>query len=197
MRSTGADGFTERPELARQNGTHAVASADPLSLLNAPQSRRRSIVTALSSMSAMEVIMQSIKRRSALILSTLCLSAVSFAQPRGDAGKMEYEAHCAICHGTSGAGNGEMRRYLTKAPSDLTTIAKRNGGAFPNQLVWELIDGRSATEIGPHGAREMPVWGQRYRMEALMQASTAAEPEWYVRNRIVALLDYLARMQAK
>jgi hypothetical protein len=76
-------------------------------------------------------------------------------------------------------------------------MARRNGGAFPNQLAWDMIDGRGATEIGPHGAREMPVWGQRYRIEALLQAGTATEPEWYVRNRIVALLDYLSRIQER
>lgn len=57
------------------------------------------------------------------------------AQQRVDAGKLEYEAHGATCHGTGGTGNGELRRFLTVAPSDLTTLARRNGGAFPNQLV--------------------------------------------------------------
>jgi hypothetical protein len=92
-------------------------------------------------------------------------------------------------------GNGELRRFLTVPPSDLSTLARRNGGVFPNQLVWEVIDGRSAIEIGPHGPRTMPVWGQRFRQEALQQPTTAAEPEWTVRNRIVALLDYLSRLQ--
>lgn len=31
----------------------------------------------------------------------------------------------------------------------------------------------------------------------MQQASTAVEPEWYVRNRIVAPLDYLSRIQRK
>ncbi len=119
------------------------------------------------------------------------------AQPRFDAGKVEYDAHCAVCHGPTGAGNGELRRFLTVAPSDLTTLSRRNGGAFPNQLVWDVIDGRGGPEIGPHGPRTMPVWGQRFRQEAFQQASTATEPEWYVRNRIVALLDYLSRIQQK
>lgn len=118
------------------------------------------------------------------------------AQQRVDEGRLEYEAHCAICHGTAGRGNGEMRRFLTVQPSDLTTIAKRNGGAFPTQLMWGVIDGRGG-EIGAHGSREMPVWGQRYRLEAMQQAGTAQQPEWYVRNRIVALLDYLSRIQEK
>ena len=132
-----------------------------------------------------------------VVAGALGLGAASWAQQRVDQGKVEYDAHCAICHGVSGRGNGEMRKFLVKAPSDLTTMAKRNGGAFPNQLAWELIDGRSASEIGAHGSREMPVWGQNYRIEALSQAGTATAPEWYVRNRIVALLDYLSRMQDK
>jgi hypothetical protein len=103
----------------------------------------------------------------------------------------------AICHGMNGKGAGEMRRFLTTPPSNLTTIAKRNGGMFPNEFVWQLIDGRGRTEVGAHGTRAMRVWGQRFRYEALQQASTAAEPEWYVRNRIVALLDYLWRFQEK
>jgi len=127
----------------------------------------------------------------------LGVATASWAQQRLDQGKVEYDAHCAVCHGVSGKGNGELRKFLTKSPSDLTTMTRRNGGAFPNQLAWELIDGRSTTEVGPHGSREMPVWGQRYRIEALAQAGTATEPEWYVRNRIVSLLDYLSRIQDK
>ena len=132
-----------------------------------------------------------------LVYLALVATTVSQAQPGKDAGKLEYEAHCAVCHGENGTGNGELRRFLTVAPSNLTTLAQRNGGAFPNQLVWEVIDGRSVAEIGAHGTRSMPIWGQRYRQEALAQASTAAAPEWYVRNRIVALLDYLSRLQAR
>jgi mono/diheme cytochrome c family protein len=134
----------------------------------------------------------------ALCIGVTSLAAAGvWAQARVDAGKQEYDWHCASCHGATGTGNGELRKFLNKAPSDLTTLSKRNGGAFPNQLVWEIIDGRTATDIGPHGTREMPVWGQRYRAEALAQPGDAAQPEWYVRNRIVALLDYLSRIQAK
>lgn len=131
----------------------------------------------------------------ALGLSTLASGQVSPGAM--DQGKIEYDAHCASCHGPTGKGNGELRRFLTSPPSDLTQMARRNGGAFPNQLAWEIIDGRSSREIGPHGTRTMPVWGQAYRLEALQQAVTAQQPEWYVRNRIVALLDYLSRIQER
>ncbi len=94
-----------------------------------------------------------------------------------------------------------MRPYLVKHPSDLTTLAKRSGGAFPTQLVWLMIDGRAEKDTGPHGTREMPVWGREYRQEVLRAAgpegAAFAQPEWYVRGRIVALIDYMARIQAK
>jgi mono/diheme cytochrome c family protein len=136
-------------------------------------------------------------RKAALVIAMMCASMPSLAQKPVDHGKLEYDAHCAICHGVSGRGDGEMRRYLTTRPSDLTTLSKRNGGAFPNQLVWDIIDGRGPADVAGHGTREMPIWGQRYRLEALAQLSTASEPEWYVRNRIVSLLDYLSRIQDK
>ena len=134
---------------------------------------------------------------SAWLVAGLVFATGVPAQTRVDPGKQEYDWHCATCHGVMGKGNGELTRFLVKRPSDLTTLSKRYGGAFPNQLVWEVIDGRVSTEIGPHGSREMPIWGQRFRAEAMSQAATVSEPEWYVRNRIVALLDYLSRIQEK
>ena len=134
---------------------------------------------------------------SAVLLGLSGVTGMAFAQAQTDAGKQEYEWHCAICHGESGRGDGEMRKFLTTAPADLTQISKRNGGTFPNQLIWDIIDGRAATEAGAHGTREMPVWGQRYRQEAMADPGGAAAPEWAVRNRIVALLDYLSRIQEK
>jgi mono/diheme cytochrome c family protein len=141
--------------------------------------------------------------RSKEFIGTLALALVAagggaWAQTLNeDLGRLEFEGNCASCHGATGAGNGALKAYLTKAPTDLTTLSRRHGGAFPNQLVWELIDGRASTEIGPHGSREMPVWGQEFRRQALQYPGMAAQPEWYVRGRIVALLDYLARIQVR
>ncbi|WP_210760689.1 c-type cytochrome [Azohydromonas sediminis] len=112
-----------------------------------------------------------------------------------DLGKLEYESGCASCHGLSGKGDGSLRNHLTKPPSDLTTLAKRNGGAFPTQLVWEMIDGRSSTDMFWYGSREMPVWGLRYRVDAMKDPATMGQPEWYACGRIVARLDDLARIQ--
>jgi len=139
--------------------------------------------------------MNSAHSKSLMVIGALMLSMPAWAQPKVDVGKLEYESHCAICHGDNGRGTGEMRKFLTKAPTDLTTMSKRNGGVFPNQIAWEVIDGR--TEVGPHGTRTMPVWGRVYRQEAFSELVPAYQPEWYVRNRIVALLDYLSRIQER
>lgn len=139
----------------------------------------------------------------ALALAATWVCGAALAQQGLDLGKLEYDSSCASCHGLSGKGDGPVARHMAKAPTDLTTLTRRYGGAFPTQYVWEIIDGRTTTDIGPHGSREMPVWGAEYRSRALqMQRSApeweyAAPPEWYVRGRIVALIDYMARIQAK
>ena len=49
-----------------------------------------------------------------------------------------------------------MKEAFLAPPPDLTRIAERRGGWFPEVLVREFIDGRFAV----HGTRTMPVWGQ-------------------------------------
>jgi hypothetical protein len=90
-----------------------------------------------------------------------------------------------------------MALFLTVKPPDLTTLAKRNGDQFPFERVMRVIDGR--TEIGPHGTRTMPIWGDRYTSEstaAYMQEpyrSYTAEP--LVRARILELTYYIQSIQ--
>ncbi len=130
--------------------------------------------------------------------ATLAFAAAAFAQQgagRFDLGKYEYQSKCASCHGVSGKGDGPMRSLLTRAPSDLTTYARRNGGAFPTQLAWQVIDGRPI-ESGAHGPREMPVWGQDFRREFL-RPEKGPTAEWYVAGRISVLIEYLESIQGK
>jgi mono/diheme cytochrome c family protein len=125
-----------------------------------------------------------------LVCITL-MGGTAFAQGSVDFGKNEYQASCASCHGVSGKGDGAMKAYLTKPPTDLTRLARDNGGVFPHQRLWEVIDGRAYAVIGSHGAREMPVWGYVYRAEDTQPA------DLHARNRITSLLDYMARIQEK
>jgi len=150
-----------------------------------------------------------------LALSFLCIAPIVKADPAYDMGKILYQENCASCHGPGGKGDGGLRAYLVKEPSDLTTITRRNQGVFPHQRVWDIIDGRSSVEIGPHGSREMPVWGTEFKTKALRESGVGtteqgpygAMPyggmhrgmgsEWHVRQKISALVDFLQRLQVR
>lgn len=137
-------------------------------------------------------------KSSALI--TAVVAAVLIAAPgnsqaqqrRVDVGKLEYEANCASCHGVKGKGDGPLKSFLSKGPSDITTLTKRNGGVFPINRVYEVIDGRE--EVKAHGPREMPVWGRDYIYKA---EDDLRDPEVYVRYKTLSLIDYVYRLQVK
>lgn len=124
-----------------------------------------------------------------------CVSALAMAQGQKayDAGKSEYMANCSSCHGETGKGSGPYVELLKKAPPDLTTLAKRNGGVFPINRVYEVIDGREV--IKWHGTRDMPVWGADYIASASSRADVYFLPEVSARMRILLLIDYLYRIQ--
>jgi mono/diheme cytochrome c family protein len=128
----------------------------------------------------------------------LLVAASAMAAPpaKVDPGQREYDASCAVCHGTVGKGDGPYKSALTKAPSDLTQLAKQNGGTFPFNRVYESIDGRK--EVGAHGTREMPIWGQRFQLSAAdYYIDVPYDPDVYVRGRVLALTEYVNRLQAK
>jgi mono/diheme cytochrome c family protein len=74
-------------------------------------------------------------------------------------GKDQYTKYCATCHGPTGTGtDGVASRLFTKPPTNLTLLAKNNGGKFPMMEVIGIVKGDQP--IAAHGTREMPVWGQ-------------------------------------
>jgi mono/diheme cytochrome c family protein len=114
-----------------------------------------------------------------------------------DRGKDEYLASCQPCHGATGKGNGPNAKLLVKPPSDLTTLSEYNGGKFPLIRVFEQIDGR--LEVAVHGSRDMPVWGDRYKRNAISQLPTNSISDdmanWLTRRRILELIEYLMTLQ--
>ncbi len=127
---------------------------------------------------------------------TFGVSTMAIAAEALDVGKREYDASCANCHGLDGKGGGSFAQMLQVSMPDLTTLAKRNGGVFPVARVYNVIDGRE--EIKAHGTREMPIWGKHFSFRAEPQYDEYAyEAEAFVRARILALIDYLYRLQAK
>lgn len=122
------------------------------------------------------------------------LATATFAQPRVDVGKREYEMNCAICHGSDGKGNGPFVELLKRSPPDISTMARRNGGVFPLATVYQVIEGAG----GGHGTREMPIWGTAFRVGAAeYYRDVPYDQEVVVRARILALAEYLNRIQAK
>jgi mono/diheme cytochrome c family protein len=103
-------------------------------------------------------------------------------------GKQTYMQYCASCHGIDARGDGPATVVLKTAPPDLTTLAKRHGGKFPHEYVFDVL--RFGTRIVSHGSSDMPIWGPIF-------GSLDNYDEVAVRKRIKDLSDYLASLQQK
>jgi mono/diheme cytochrome c family protein len=112
-----------------------------------------------------------------------------------DVGKTEFQSSCAACHGADGKGKGPLSGALKSAAPDLTMLAKKNNGVLPVNAVYEMIDGRKQVEA--HGTREMPIWGFRYMPSPYEAVNPSPATEAAIRVRIVAIVDYLNRIQEK
>jgi len=72
-----------------------------------------------------------------------------------------YAFYCAPCHGKDGKGRGPVAEALKALPADLTTLAARNGGAFPKDRVRAFVTAGDRA-IPAHGSPAMPVWGPTF-----------------------------------
>ncbi len=133
-----------------------------------------------------------------IALAAVGVAAAAHAQdPRHEGwsfGGAQYQARCAQCHGAKGKGDGAAAKQAKLAVPDLTTYAKRNGGAFPTELAWNKIDGRP---VAWDAKSQMPVWGQTFRHEVTSTPYPPKDPETYVAAEIRAILDYVKTLQVK
>jgi len=107
--------------------------------------------------------------------------------------KADYMNYCAACHGAGGAGNGPMEDQLKGKPSDLTVLAKNNGGNFPYPQVYRTIDGTwDKGNLRAHGSSEMPIWGDVFRRKAIGENSYME-----TQGRIMAIIQYIDSVQKK
>ena len=138
----------------------------------------------------------------AFVIIAMGFSACAWAQDI-DIGKIEYQSNCASCHGMDAKGDGPVSTELKTRPTDLTLLAMKNKGVFPLNAVYRIIDGRD--QIASHGTKEMPVWGYRFvppshyilRPADDYTFAPPLSPEAIVHGRIMAVIDYLDRIQEK
>ena len=103
-------------------------------------------------------------------------------------GESDYQVYCSSCHGTDAKGDGTIAKSLKRRPSDLTQLTRRNGGLFPDEKVFNTVDGRRSTA---HSDSDMPAWA-----EVFAKASESAGTE-SAAARIDVLVKYLQTLQVK
>jgi mono/diheme cytochrome c family protein len=139
-----------------------------------------------------------VKSIAALTVLALATPALTHAAEIS-VGQREYESKCVMCHGVSGKGDGWFAEYLKSRPPALTQLQKRNGGVFPFDRVYQVIDGRKEVQV--HGPRNMPVWGGVYRVESDRIYDTPLgqyfADDGTIRARILALIEHIARIQER
>lgn len=105
------------------------------------------------------------------------------------AGAVTYRTYCASCHGSDGRGEGYIAPTLRAKPTDLTKLAAKNDGVYPEESVRAAIDGR--TDVRAHGSREMPIWGDIF----LWPEEDSPERRAHVERKIGELVEHLRAIQ--
>lgn len=103
-------------------------------------------------------------------------------------GAQIFRRHCAACHGNDLKGNGPAPQPFKDRTPDLTTLAQRHDGKFPDAYVKDVL--RNGVAISAHGPAEMPIWRSTFKESEKLSSVQIDE-------RITKLADYLKSMQTK
>ena len=114
-------------------------------------------------------------------------SIQSIAASNAPSGAELYKQHCAACHGNDLKGSGPAP-YPFRAPPDLTTLARRHGGKFPDAYVSNVL--RNGVVMPAHGPAEMPIWGADFSVGDQLNGNQ-------VTSRITSLTNYIKSLQEK
>ncbi len=106
-----------------------------------------------------------------------------------DQGRRLYTENCVACHGVEARGDGVVAAALKGAVPDLTRLAQDNGGRFPRDRVYRVIDGR--LDVAAHGTRLMPVWGSEF----WLGDGADERAEITAAEKLHALVAYLKSLQ--
>jgi mono/diheme cytochrome c family protein len=103
-------------------------------------------------------------------------------------GEKLYKQKCAVCHGNDLKGNGPAPPPFEDVPPDLTTLAQRHGGTFPDEYFAEVL--RNGVVLPAHGPPEMPTWGADFRTREHLDSTQ-------VTLHITNLSNYIKSLQEK
>jgi mono/diheme cytochrome c family protein len=116
------------------------------------------------------------------------LRHVPITDTPASSGKDMFNGYCAVCHGKDAKGGGPAASALKSSPTDLTTLAQKNGGKYPAPHVAAVLRGEAMTPS--HGSQDMPVWGTLF-------SSLSQGHEDVVHQRIANLVTYIESLQVK
>ncbi|HLK68444.1 MAG TPA: cytochrome c [Bryobacteraceae bacterium] len=129
-----------------------------------------------------------------VLLSAIALQAqdkkiriVSVQPTPMNSGQEMFKNYCATCHGRDGKGDGPAASALKKAPADLTQLALKHDGKYPDAYVASRL---TSIDQPAHGSNEMPVWGPV--LSSLSRGTTAE-----THLRITNIVAYVETLQAK
>jgi mono/diheme cytochrome c family protein len=131
------------------------------------------------------------------LLAGAAMARAAGQDPAIAQGHALYDEYCASCHGPDGKGTNNAKAK----GSDLTQIAKKNGGKFPFYDVMLQISGRKPTAQEQdtslpgslaHGDGKMPSWGQIF---ARQEGVTSLDLQLQATGKIMLITEYLQSIQ--
>jgi len=105
-------------------------------------------------------------------------------------GQQMFGEYCAACHGENATGRGPAAPACTVQPRDLTKLAAQNGGKFPYNHFYAVMQFGTQLTTPAHGSADMPIW-------LPLLSSLNGDREGPALQRMHNLASYVASMQAK
>jgi len=105
-------------------------------------------------------------------------------------GQQMYREYCAACHGENATGDGPAASACTFRPRDLTKLAAQNGGKFPFDHFYTVMQFGTQLSTPAHGSADMPIW-------LPLLSSLNGDREGPAMQRMHNLASYVASLQAK
>ena len=109
----------------------------------------------------------------------------------GKNGQELYGQLCAVCHGTTGQGDGPAAPALNKPVPDLTGFGTNAQGGLSHEQIEDVIAGRS--RLAHVGIVGMPKWEREFQY--VRQDWSATKHTAYARARIHELAEYVEELK--